>query len=121
MGSFGAEFSAINALRTGNIIIDLGVAMTVPAVLRTVFDAETLKRLKDYFLPKRQLLLHRAATRTISCVTKGWGQDQHNHLLQKAIKLYLTQHLQVVPPNAQTSINRLLPGRWKLVRSPSTT
>uniref|UniRef100_A0A7S3TDJ9 AAA+ ATPase domain-containing protein n=1 Tax=Emiliania huxleyi TaxID=2903 RepID=A0A7S3TDJ9_EMIHU len=107
MGSFGAEFSAINALRTGNIIIDLGVAMTVPAVLRTVFDAETLKRLKDYFLPKRQLLLHRAATRTISCVTKGWGQDQHNHLLQKAIKLYLTQHLQVVPPNAQVQLTAM--------------
>lgn len=106
----GATFSAINSLRTGNAIIDMGIAMTVPAVFRTVFDAHRWESLKRYFLKRRGRGV-RGAVRTISSITKGhagfFGHEQKNHLLQKAIKLYLTQGLKVVPHKAQVQLTAM--------------
>jgi len=40
MANSGAQFTMLNALRTGNVILDMGIAMAAPAVLRAVCDSD---------------------------------------------------------------------------------
>ena len=39
------EFSAINTLRTGNMIVDMGIAMVVPATLRALYNNDMWSKL----------------------------------------------------------------------------
>ena len=93
----GAQFSAINSLRTGNPVLDMTIAMLVPVAFRAAFEHDKWKAIKQWLLGKRSRNAKGEATRTISCHTKGgsgWAgwhtHETKNHLLQKAIKLYLT-------------------------------
>ena len=33
----GAQFSAINSLRTGNVVLDMMIAMIIPVIFRIIF------------------------------------------------------------------------------------
>ena len=116
MDTAGAQFGAINALRTGNVIIDMGVAMLIPAAVRAALDGDVWRKLKRFVSLKRRRNGTIAAERSISCMTKGqsgWlGMEQKNHILQKAIKLYLTQHLDVqFPAKAQVQLTAMYDSR----------
>mmetsp|Transcript_22399 Transcript_22399/g.38264 ORF Transcript_22399/g.38264 Transcript_22399/m.38264 type:complete len:604 (-) Transcript_22399:295-2106(-) len=117
MDTAGAQFGAINALRTGNMIVDMSVAMLIPAAFRALFDPNGWTELRRLLLSKRRRHGPTAAERSISCMTKGqsgWlGMEQKNHILQKAIKLYLTQHLQVqFPAKAQVQLTAMMDSRY---------
>ena len=95
------EFSAINSLRTGNMILDMGIAMVVPATLRTLYDSGTWSKFARRW--RRRKGVQGWSTRTIAVHTKGVGGgnfgsyffEQKNAVLQKALKLYITKKSQV--------------------------
>mmetsp|Transcript_5573 Transcript_5573/g.14748 ORF Transcript_5573/g.14748 Transcript_5573/m.14748 type:complete len:614 (+) Transcript_5573:48-1889(+) len=94
-----AQFSAINSMRTGNAIVDMGVAMAVPVVFHSAPDS--VRRFKEWLFPTRGSVSSKHALRTISYVSRGnmgWNGEQQNRVLQKAIKLYLAEELMVQFP-----------------------
>jgi len=111
----GAQFSAINSLRTGNPVLDMTFAMLVPVVFRAVFEQDKWKAIKQWLLGKRSRGAKGEASRIISCHTKGgsgWAgwhaHETKNHLLQKAVKLYLTEEAKVkFPGKAQVQLTAM--------------
>ncbi|KAG6943371.1 hypothetical protein JG688_00017637 [Phytophthora aleatoria] len=102
--STALEFGVINTLRTGNAVYDLMVCIVVPAVvqritnsgqdalgiLRTVFEF-----LCCLFFP-RKYVTHLVETKEVLGANRTYRLDDDskgNELLQKAILLYLTEHV----------------------------
>lgn len=94
----------VNALRTGDVLVDMIIAMCAPVLLRVLFG--WLGRLDDIFtwpiwsrlferLWKKSLDHERFISHTMT--SDQWGNrsnaddDTHNSILLKAIKLYLHQ------------------------------
>ena len=90
------EFSAINTLRTGNMIVDMGIAMVVPATLRALYNNDMWSKLARLWRRRRKGVMG-WSTRTIAVHTKGVGNfgsyffEQKNAVLQKALKLHITK------------------------------
>ncbi|KAG1705442.1 hypothetical protein DVH05_004372 [Phytophthora capsici] len=102
--STALEFGVINTLRTGNAVYDLVVCMVVPAVVQRIAnsgqDALTIVKavfafLYCLFFP-RKYVTHVVETKEVSGENRTYRLDDDskgNELLQKAIRLYLTEHL----------------------------
>jgi len=106
MDTVGAQYAMINALRTGNVILDMGLAIVAPAVVKQLFDSRAVQKIKQRLFSASLRSEPPGAVRTITCRTDRncFVQDQHDNLLVRAIKLYL-QHLNVaLPGNAQVQL-----------------
>jgi len=89
----------VNALRTGDVVVDMIIAMCLPIILRMVF--ERLGRLDDIWTWKIWKWLFNGMSReherfiSHSTTHDQWGnrmnsdEDSQNSILLKAIKLYL--------------------------------
>ena len=90
----GAQFSVINALRTGNVLVDMLIAMTVPLLFKLLFSDSRawLARLHAWLFGDAPPKLSECV-RLISYISVGSslaGREHKNQVLQKAITLYLT-------------------------------
>mmetsp|Transcript_26143 Transcript_26143/g.48201 ORF Transcript_26143/g.48201 Transcript_26143/m.48201 type:complete len:778 (-) Transcript_26143:77-2410(-) len=91
---------AINALRTGNVVLDMVIAMTIPVIFRSLFNfvAQVSDRFQrgdwrmDMLLFWRKMIERTIDHKTTSNI---WGdsitdRDTRNNVLLKAIQLYLS-------------------------------
>lgn len=99
----------VNAMRTGDMFLDMIIAMCIPVVLRTLFSIFTLAKAKElwekfnkwYF--KEETFVSDMNERVISHTVEKdkyddyepVDSDNHNEVLIKAISMYL-HHLQSV-------------------------
>ncbi|KAL3657808.1 hypothetical protein V7S43_017189 [Phytophthora oleae] len=102
--STALEFGVINTLRTGNAVYDLVVCMVVPAVVQRITNSgqDALGIVKAVFgflcclFFPRQYVTHVVETKEVSGENRTYrlnDDSKGNELLQKAILLYLTEHL----------------------------
>ena len=103
----GAQYSAINALRTGNVIFDMCVAMLVPLLFKLLFSDSKALLVRLY-----TLLFGPGSRESTDCIraiafqsvgSSLTGREHKNHVLQKAITLYMT-HIQV-PFNKKSQVS----------------
>lgn len=99
----------VNALRTGDVFMDMIIAMCIPIILRTIFSmvtGENLTHFRDKFIErlfKKEKESDNYHQRTITHTVEKdrWesfnniDEDSHNEVLIKAITMYL-HHLQCV-------------------------
>jgi len=92
----GAQFGLMNAMRTGNIILDTIICMLIPAVLPILMNLgnEIVGKINRYF---QKAITNRYAFRSIrSEYTSRYGYRYYDHnnnrndMLQKAIKNLIT-------------------------------
>ncbi|KAH7470461.1 hypothetical protein KRP22_001544 [Phytophthora ramorum] len=102
--STALEFGIINTLRTGNAVYDLMVCMVVPAVVQRITNSgqdaigilEKVLQFLWCLLFPRKYVTHLVETKEVSGNSRSYRLDNDskgNELLQKAILLYLTEHL----------------------------
>jgi len=105
MASMGAaEFGIINALRTGNHVYDMAIAMSIPAIFAALFAGFELVKPHLQSLWKRLVSgnpNYTQRTITYEQVTNAWGsqlygKDERNNILQKAISLYMASQTMVM-------------------------
>ena len=120
----GAQFSAINSLRTGNVVLDMMIAMIIPVMFRIIFtDGKSmLERIRDWLFGKGPSASN-DCIRTISFQSVGgslMGRETKNNVLQKALTLYLTES-DTVPfeRRAQVSLTALHDVNVSVTRSPN--
>ncbi|CAD7952857.1 unnamed protein product [Amoebophrya sp. A25] len=98
----GANFGLMNALRTGNVILDMLICMLIPVVLGWIssVDLKKLVRLfQDYFVRKPDThvrsieFVEGRRRRSFHLVGDGGNSENEdrNHILQKAISLYMQE------------------------------
>ena len=91
----GAQFSAINALRTGNMAMDMIVAMFIPLLFKFLFsDSKQLLHRLYTWLFGGGTTSSKDCIRSIAFQSVGsslMGREHKNQVLQKAITLYLTE------------------------------
>ena len=87
-----AAFGIVSWFRTGNIIIDMAVAMLIPMIIRSIFDGHTRDHLAQFFRRLYKMIRRSdrdECIRTISYTSKNSHRgdifDQRNELLQKAL------------------------------------
>ncbi|KAG7377164.1 hypothetical protein PHYBOEH_001085 [Phytophthora boehmeriae] len=110
MSSTAVEFGLINTFRTNNVLIDTLLCMMVPLLIQKIV-AYVQSSPKSLFAILKTLLFPEKET---TCVTrvievkqrfnrwgKVWDYEQKNHLLQKAISIYLADVLNLKSRNAQ--------------------
>jgi len=96
-----AQFSAINALRTGNVIFDMLLAMFVPLLFKLIFDHPHTQSGWTMILSwfKREDAEETECVRVISRLVRGGNHmeitENKNRLLQKALNLYLNKVLKL--------------------------
>ncbi|KAF4031773.1 ATPase family associated domain-containing protein [Phytophthora infestans] len=110
MSSTAVEFGLINTLRTHNVIIDTMLCMLVPLLIQKIVayvqqsPQSLLVTLRDFLIPPKD---ERRVSRVIEVKQrfnrwgKVWDYEQKNHLLQKAISIYLADVLDLKSKNAQ--------------------
>jgi len=103
-GSLGGiqSLGIVNAIRTGNILVDMVIAMCIPMVFGYIANAigkilEVVKRIdwidligRKHIIYKRSIR-HSTITDSYGCTT-DLGGDTKNELLIKAVQLYLDNH-----------------------------
>ena len=90
----GAQFSVINSLRTGNVGLDMLIAMLIPLIFKLIpYGKQGLQRLYVWcFKPMDDSDAY--SSRSISFMSVGsslTGREHKNQVLQKALTLYLTE------------------------------
>ena len=91
----GAQFSIINSLRTGNMALDMVIAMLIPFIFNKLipYGKQWLQRLYAWlFKPVDDSGAY--CSRCISFQSVGsslTGREHKNQVLQKALTLYLTE------------------------------
>ncbi|KAG7375463.1 hypothetical protein PHYPSEUDO_001129 [Phytophthora pseudosyringae] len=110
MSSTAVEFGLINTFRTHNVLVDTLLCMLVPLLIQKVVayvqqsPQSLLAMLRHLLFPQKD---ERRVSRSIEVKQrfnrwgKVWDYDQKNHLLQKAISLYLADVLDLKSRNAQ--------------------
>jgi len=100
--SGNASFGIVSWLRSGNLIVDMVVAMLIPLACRWIFEGAGRQALTNFVQRVLDLMYRSGAkecVRTISHITSSRHHsgtlDQRNELLQKALTLYLTQVVDV--------------------------
>eukprot|EP00757_Euglenozoa_sp_SAG-D1_P015886 gene15886-4798_t len=92
------QFGVMNAMRTGNLVVDMAMCMFIPAIFgRFVQAIQWITQKMDFYafwISYIQRNYHRTVEFEESLKGSWWGDDDEtknrNQLLQKAIKLYLT-------------------------------
>ncbi|KAG1705421.1 hypothetical protein DVH05_004350 [Phytophthora capsici] len=110
MSSTAVEFGLINTFRTHNVLVDTMLCMLVPLLIQKVVayvqksPQSLLVMLRHFLFPPKN---ERRVSRVIEVKQRfnRWGKvydyDQKNHLLQKAISIYLADVLDLKSKNAQ--------------------
>ncbi|TYZ66204.1 hypothetical protein PybrP1_004573, partial [[Pythium] brassicae (nom. inval.)] len=109
MSSTAVEFGLINTFRTNNIVVDTMMCMLVPLLIQRVMayaqgtQESLFTTLYNYFHAKDENLVTRTIeiTQRFNQYGKVWDYEQKNHLLQKAISIYLADLLTLTNKNAQ--------------------
>ncbi|CAN0119203.1 unnamed protein product [Scytosiphon promiscuus] len=99
MDHVASQVGVINAMRTGNVVLDMVIAMSIPLALQALFKSwEWLKpRIEDFLYSLRRKEEHFSRTIDYEKVSSRWGIDdgasegQRNNILQKAVSLYVGQ------------------------------
>ncbi|RHY21103.1 hypothetical protein DYB32_009894 [Aphanomyces invadans] len=100
MDTQAIQFGMMASLRTNNIIVDTLVCMLIPALFTALANSST--HFGTFVGVLRQYVGRRDSPSVVRKIeTKQafntWGKvhdsDEHNHILQKAISIYLSQHL----------------------------
>ncbi len=96
MDSMAAQFGLINSLRTGNMILDMLICMVIPIVFGTIGSAlqsasPTLRHMVAKFQQRNVVI--REVTHEKRTNMYGWSLPSatSDHMLQKAIMLYLAK------------------------------
>jgi hypothetical protein len=90
--------SMVNTLKTGNMIIDMALAMLLPLVLRYIFSfditcySEWLQKLWSRQVTQYERFITYRAQKTSWGDSTSLDKDTQNTILQKAIQLYLHHH-----------------------------
>lgn len=95
----GAKFGAINAMRTGNPLYDMMIAMLIPLIFKLIFDGlSSFKPMIDKVLAKFLDVEDNSYVRRICVKEKvtSWGWsfsdgDDRNTVCLKAVTLYLAE------------------------------
>lgn len=102
----GLNFSIINSLRTGNMILDMLVCMLVPMLIRSLLLGDYSSWIDRFFAPFQGIFWQRPYIRTIEYVEGGnlrarfnildnqqaqMENTDRNNLLHKAIRLYISE------------------------------
>jgi hypothetical protein len=103
-----------NALRTGNFIFDIAIAMAVPMFFKIIMDlCESIKP-RLHFLTRYFTREGDGYVRKIEYTkrTSSWGYDisdkeQRNNILQKAITMHLGARKDLVYKDAQISLTSI--------------
>jgi chaperone BCS1 len=119
-----AAYGIVSWFRTGNIIIDMAVAMLIPMIIRSIFDGHTRDHLAQFFRRLYKMIRRSdrdECIRTISYTSKNSHRgdifDQRNELLQKALCLYFTEVAQVkFKGKAQVALTAMQDTRWNCDR-----
>ncbi|KAH9148553.1 hypothetical protein AeRB84_008128, partial [Aphanomyces euteiches] len=101
MDAQAMQFGLIHSLRTNNMIVDTLLCMLIPVFFRYVFfsphngtTTSTLDSIKSFLWKDKREVVRRIE---IKQHFNSWGKvddhDQHNCILQKAISIYLSDHL----------------------------
>ncbi|ETP51754.1 hypothetical protein F442_03149 [Phytophthora nicotianae P10297] len=110
MSSTAVEFGLINTFRTHNVLIDTLLCMLVPLLIQKIVayvqqsPQSLLSMLRNFLIPQKD---ERRVSRVIEVKQrfnrwgKVWDYEQKNHLLQKAISIYLADVLDLKSKNAQ--------------------
>mmetsp|Transcript_14742 Transcript_14742/g.46374 ORF Transcript_14742/g.46374 Transcript_14742/m.46374 type:complete len:641 (-) Transcript_14742:41-1963(-) len=93
----GAKFGAINAMRTGNPLYDMMIAMMIPLIFKLIFDgAQHLKplieQIQRYFAKAPEAFFERIIQIEQKVTSWGWtfsDSKDRNTVLVKAVTLYL--------------------------------
>lgn len=92
----GAVFGMMNAMRTGNLVLDMVICMTIPAIFKGFVAAFEKARpfLHEWALRMWGAPKHHFREIIYEQVTNQWGsqlygKDERNNILQKAISLYM--------------------------------
>eukprot|EP00752_Nemacystus_decipiens_P011862 g10522.t1 len=99
MDHVASQVGVINAMRTGNVVLDMMIAMSIPLVLQALFKFwEWLRpRIEDFLFSLRPKENYFARSIEYEKITSRWGTEdgnaegQRNNILQKAIALYVGQ------------------------------
>uniref|UniRef100_K3WXX9 AAA+ ATPase domain-containing protein n=1 Tax=Globisporangium ultimum (strain ATCC 200006 / CBS 805.95 / DAOM BR144) TaxID=431595 RepID=K3WXX9_GLOUD len=113
MSSTAVELGLINSFRTGNVVIDTLACMLIPLLIQKVVTAvnahgSIFSLISSYFFASKTVA---GVTRTIEITQrynqygKVWDYEQKNHLLQKAISIYLSEILDL---NGKSGVYELL-------------
>ncbi|KAG2779532.1 hypothetical protein PC129_g22970 [Phytophthora cactorum] len=110
MSSTAVEFGLINTFRTHNVLVDTLLCMLVPLLIQKIVayvqqsPQSILAMLRNFLFPMKD---ERRVSRVIEVKQrfnrwgKVWDYEQKNHLLQKAISIYLADVLDLKKKNAQ--------------------
>ncbi|KAF0761810.1 hypothetical protein AaE_003390 [Aphanomyces astaci] len=100
MDTQAIQFGMMSSLRTNNVVIDTLVCMLIPVVFTALVNSSVhltalVHALQRHFGPPvTPDVVRKIETKQ---AFNSWGKvhdnDQHNHILQKAISIYLSQHL----------------------------
>ncbi|KAF0703577.1 hypothetical protein As57867_007579, partial [Aphanomyces stellatus] len=100
MDTQAIQFGMMNSLRTNNVVIDTLVCLLLPVIFTSLLNSSThvatlVAYLQAYFGHKEPHTVTRRIE--IKQSFNSWGKvhdaDQTNHILQKAISIYLSDHL----------------------------
>lgn len=112
----GTGLAAANALRTGNMIVDMLICMFIPLLIRLLMQQSFSGKISDWL---DRLLAHSPWGTCIRSITYerntggrysllSRGDDlentDRNNILQKAIRLYLNQELQIQTDKMESNL-----------------
>lgn len=102
MDMSGAQFATLNSMRTGNMIFDMVLAMMVPLFFNIILgDGARDKFMKIWHALFGASKDKSPCVRTITYYSQGGGREAmmyKNHMLHKALSLYLTDEVHVKYP-----------------------
>ncbi|ETV73486.1 hypothetical protein H257_11614 [Aphanomyces astaci] len=99
MDSSAIQFGMMNSMRTSNVILDTLICLLIPIMFKCFFDSSeqltvAFAYVRDCFRRKGNEVVRRIELKTHF---NTWGKvqdtEEHNHILQKAISIYLSDHL----------------------------
>ncbi|RHY76399.1 hypothetical protein DYB30_013746 [Aphanomyces astaci] len=99
MDSQAIQFGMMNSMRTNNVVVDTLICLLIPVFFKFLYESTAhFGWLWAYLCSRHTKSTHEVIRRIeIKQHFNSWGKvrdhDQHNHILQKAISIYLSEHL----------------------------
>eukprot|EP00041_Stephanoeca_diplocostata_P018672 m.392766 g.392766 ORF g.392766 m.392766 type:complete len:799 (-) comp21085_c0_seq1:478-2874(-) len=111
MAQMPMNMGLMNAFRTGNMILDVIICMLIPMIVRTIFNSDWPDKInawiKEYITGEKNYFLRSIVYETKSGGGYYYGQNNdldskdRNNLLQKAIRLYLSEKCEFTTENGE--------------------
>ena len=108
----------VNALKTGNVAVDMAIAMCIPIIIKLMFGVSgtAFSKVGEFFSKAFQRIRPQRVERTIQHTSSGSGSDNNsddattdtkNMVLIKAIQMYLHFHGDLTLNEAGLELSRL--------------